>query len=315
MQVFTQTDVEKSLSFPSLIQKLKDTFGHDFHMPQRQLYQLETQSSNHNTFALLPSWNQSVIAVKSFTYFPENPKQSSQLKSVYAQILLFDKQTGKPLAIVDGTSATLWRTAAMSGLASDFLARKDAKKLLLLGTGELAPYMVLAHAAVCDLTHVSVWGRDINKAKAVVKKIKAQRTDLLVDVCIDLEKAIPLADIISCATRSPLPLFDGSLVAQGTHVDLVGNHRSDSRECDTELVVKSNVFVDAKINTCAEAGELLLPVSEGRFEIDSVKAELSQLCQGEVAGRQSESEITLFKSVGCAIADLATAQLVYEIYL
>ena len=310
--LLSENDVHQTLNFTDLIQTLQKTFAQPFGMPQRQVFDLDTEAASHDAFAVLPSWSEETIAVKAFTYLPDNPKQSAKLKSIYAQIMIFDRKTGVPQAVVDGTSATYWRTAAVSGLASQFLSRKDASKLLLCGTGNLASYMALSHANVRNIKQIKVWGRSPEKIDAVVKAIKAQRPNIEVTASSDIDADVQWADIISCATRSERPLFDGSLVKAGTHVDLVGNHLKTARECDSKLVTRSNVFVDAKINCCAEAGELLIPVSEGVFSLNEVKAELSELCKYEHAGRQNEQEITLFKSVGSAIADLACAQLVYQ---
>ncbi|MCL1078111.1 ornithine cyclodeaminase family protein [Parashewanella spongiae] len=304
--------VHNSLTFADLIQTLQLTFSKPFSMPQRKVYELDENSSSHDAFAVLPSWNDETIAVKAFTYLPDNPKQSADLKSIYAQIMIFDRSTGLPQAVVDGTSATYWRTAAVSALACDYLARSDASTLLICGTGNLAAYMALAHASVRNIKEIKVWGRSSNKIQHVVDEILQKRPDIIVSESQSLEDDVPWADIISCATRSPVPLFSSSLVTEGTHVDLVGNHVKTCREVDTQLVVRSEVYVDAKVNTFSEAGELLMPVKEGAFNLDEVKGELSQLCKGDVYGRDNDKDITLFKSVGTALADLACAQLVYQ---
>ncbi|MBE8167366.1 MAG: ornithine cyclodeaminase family protein [Shewanella sp.] len=304
--------VHASLTFTDLIQTLKQTFSKPFSMPQRKVYELDESSSSHDAFAVLPSWNDETIAVKAFTYLPDNPKQSADLKSIYAQIMIFDRNTGLPQAVVDGTSATYWRTAAVSALACDYLARSDASKLLICGTGNLAAYMALAHASVRNIKEIKVWGRDTSKIDQVVCEILQKRPDINVSRCEKLEADVPWADIISCATRSPVPLFSSALVTEGTHVDLVGNHVKTCREVDTQLIVRSQVYVDAKVNTFSEAGELLMPVQEGVFSLDDVKGELSQLCRGEIYGRNNDKDVTLFKSVGTALADLACAQLVYQ---
>ncbi len=312
MLLLSESNVHQMLSFEELISTLKKTFSQPFGMPQRQVFELDSNNNSHDAFAVLPSWSEDTIAVKAFTYMPDNPKLSADLKSIYAQIMIFDRKTGVPQAVVDGTSATYWRTAAVSGLAGKLLSRIDSSKLLLCGTGNIAAYMALAHASVRNIKQIRVWGRSAEKINNVIAEIKAKRSDIEVSSCNDLDESVQWADIISCATRSPKPLFDGSLVRAGTHIDLVGNHLKAARECDSELMVRSSVFVDSKINCFAEAGELLLPISEGVFALNDVKAELGELCKGEHPGRKSDDEITLFKSVGSAIGDLATAQLVYQ---
>ncbi|AQS39489.1 ornithine cyclodeaminase [Shewanella psychrophila] len=312
MQVIDADTVNQTLNFPKLISELRDTFSKPAGMPQRQVFSLDEASSHSDAFAVLPSWNEKTIAVKAFTYFPDNPAKSSELESLYSKIMIFDRKTGVPQALVDGTSVTYWRTAAISALGTDFLAKKDASKLLIMGTGRLASFMALAHASIRPISEIYVWGRNPNKAQSIVKAVSQARPDIKVSVCDDIEQSVRAADIISCATGSSTPLFNGDWVQAGTHTDFVGNHNHDRRECDTGLILKSSVYVDSKINVFAEAGELLIPVKEGVYSLDSVVGELAQLCKGQVSGRTNDQEITLFKTVGTALADLVGAQLVYS---
>ncbi|MCG9740323.1 ornithine cyclodeaminase family protein [Shewanella insulae] len=312
MRVIDADMVHQALDFPSLIAALRETFAEPAGMPQRQVFPLDDTSSHSDAFAVLPAWNQKTIAVKAFTYFPGNPQKSPELESLYSKVLIFNRETGEPQALVDGTSVTYWRTAAVSALASQYLSRTDAKHLLLFGTGRLASFMALAHACVRQLDTITVWGRSPEKVDKTISAIQAGAPQIKVKACDDLPRAVAEADIISCATGAPAPLFDTAWVSPGTHVDLVGNHNHDRRECDSELVVKAEVYVDAMVNVFAEAGELLIPVSEGVFELSQVKGELADLCRGSISGRQDEQSITLFKSVGTALADLVGAQLVFE---
>ena len=330
MRVIDADAVHQALDFPSLIAALRETFAQPAGMPQRQVFPLD--DSHSDAFAVLPAWNQKTIAVKAFTYFPGNPKKSPELESLYSKILIFNRDTGEPQALVDGTSVTYWRTAAVSALASQYLARSDAKHLLLFGTGRLAAFMALAHASVRPIERITVWGRSDAKVDKTISSIQAGAPQIEVKACDDLPRAVAAADIISCATGAPSPLFDSAWVSPGTHVDLVGNHHHDRRECDSDLIARAEVYVDAKVNVFAEAGELLIPVSEGVFELSQVRGELADLCRGKLSPRQDSPcqespdqdapqadapradnhAITLFKSVGTALADLVGAQLVYE---
>ncbi|MBW8184232.1 ornithine cyclodeaminase family protein [Shewanella nanhaiensis] len=312
MIVINAEEVHHTLNFPVLIAELRDTFSKPAGMPQRQVYSLDEATSHSDAFAVLPSWNEKAIAVKAFTYFPENPVKDQQLESLYSKIMIFDRKTGVPQALVDGTSVTYWRTAAISALGSSYLSRKDSNKLLIFGTGNLASFMALAHASVRPITQITVWGRNQDKAQATIEKIRNKRPDIEVTLSKNLEHSVREADIISCATGSPTPLFNSDWVTPGTHTDFVGNHNQDRRECDSKLILRSAVYVDSKINVFAEAGELLIPVSEGEYQLESVKGELAQLCKGEIQGREDEQQITLFKTVGTALADLVGAQLVYS---
>jgi 1-pyrroline-2-carboxylate reductase [NAD(P)H] len=273
-------------------------------MPRRQVMLLDEASGSHDAFAMLPSWNDEVIALKAFTYFPENgpPHQS-----LYSQIMVFDRSHGVPLALVEGRSVTCWRTAGVSALAATFLAREDATTLLLVGTGNLAPFLIRAHASVRPLTRVLIWGRSHAKALALAGRMAGELPGINFAAVTGLEDACGEADVIVCATGSPEILVKGAWVRPGTHTDFLGNHHATKRECDTELVTRARVFVDTRANCFNEAGEILVPISEGAFSKEQVVGELAELCAGSVAGRQTAEEITLFKSVGCALGDLCGA--------
>lgn len=309
MKIFEEEHVHAALQYPQFITALRDTFAGDYTMPPRQVMLLDPGSPGHEAFAMLPSWNDQVIALKAFTYFPHN--QAPQ-RSLYSKILVFDRANGVPLALVDGASVTYWRTAGVSALAADFLARKDASTLFLLGTGRLALYLIRAHASVRPLKRVIVWGRNPAKACEVVAAAAAEHPGISFEVAGDIEAACGAADLIVAATGSPDILVRGAWVKPGTHTDFLGNHHADKRECDTELVTRSKVYVDTRTNCFREAGEILVPIAEGVFSSEQVLGELSDLCRGSVLGRTTEDELTLFKSVGCALGDLCGALAVYR---
>jgi 1-pyrroline-2-carboxylate reductase [NAD(P)H] len=312
VQIISPQQVQQVLTFDGLIPTLDAAFKAEFGMPQRQVYGLPGGTTQkQDTFAVLPAWTQEVLGVKSFTHYPENP--SKGLLTVAAQVLLFSRDTGAPLALVDGTSLTYWRTAAVSALAASKMARADANALLLFGTGELAPYMALAHANVRPLTTIYVCGRNEQKIEDTVMTILAARPDLKVVPCTDYRHIISQVDIISCATASPTPLFPSTLVAPGTHIDLVGNHYPHCQECDSETVKMSYVAVDSYLNVFNEAGEIIIPLEDQYIDKAHVKAELAQLCRGQATGRCDDQQITLFKAVGTALADIASAHHVFKL--
>lgn len=304
MKILDADHVNSSLSYPELIDDLQQAFAGDYEMPPRNVMLLDEQSGGPECFAMLPSWNDSYISLKAFTYFPKNQFPD---KTVYANILLFKRQNGAPLAVVDGTSVTKWRTAGISALASRLLSRENSETLLLLGTGNLATYLIQAHASVRNLKKVFVWGRNAAKAENVISQVKDLLPKIEFEVSGDIEAGCARADIIVAATGSYEPLVKGAWVREGTHTDFLGNHFADKRECDSELVLKSKIYLDSNDNCFKEAGEILLPISEGVLSKEDVTGELRDLCNGSVPGRQSDSEITLFKSVGTALADLVGA--------
>lgn len=246
MQVIDKTQIHQSLTFDGLIKALKQGFSEDYQMPDRQVFELLPGDSAHNAFAVLPAWNNKVIGVKAFTYFPQNGEKG--LDSLYSKIMLFSRQTGEPLALLDGTSITFWRTACVSALASSFLSNKNASHLLFLGTGNLAPYMIGAHLAVRDIIKVSIWGRNELKAKLVAETMASKYPQITFEVVSDIEPSARKADIISCATGFGEPLILGEWLKPGVHLDLIGNHHADKRECDSQAILRAKVYADSKAN-------------------------------------------------------------------
>jgi 1-pyrroline-2-carboxylate reductase [NAD(P)H] len=305
MKIISAEQVHASLSYPQLIDALQAAFAGGFQMPPRNVHRLDPRAGNHDAFALLPSWNESHIAVKAFTYFPDNPRP--QYQSLYSKILLFDRAHGEPLALVDGTSVTYWRTGGISGLASRLLSRAESGTLLLLGTGNLAPYIIRAHASVRPLRQVMVWGRTRAKAAQVAAAMAAQLKSVRFTVADDIEAACAQADIVVSATGAHEPLVKGAWIKPGTHTDFIGNHHADKRECDTALVVKAKVYADSRDNCFHEAGEILVPIAEGAFKKEQVVGQLAEMCSGQVPLRTDDQEITLFKSIGMALSDLVGA--------
>jgi 1-pyrroline-2-carboxylate reductase [NAD(P)H] len=309
MKTISAEDVHAALRYPDLVDALQEAYSGDFNMPQRQVFLLDDKVDNHDAFAVLPSWNDSLIGLKCFTYFPDN---QPPYKSLYSKILLFDRDHGEPLALVDGTSVTFWRTAGISGLASRLLSRDDSRTLLLLGTGNLATYIIRAQASVRPLTRVLVWGRTPANAARVVEQMSAEFGDIDLSVIDDLQSACEAADIVVSATGSHEPLVLGDWIKPGTHTDFIGNHHATKRECDTALVVKSKLYADSRANCFKEAGEVLVPIDEGAITKDHVVGELTEMCAGTVALRESDDEITLFKSIGMAMSDLVGAGCAYR---
>jgi len=312
MKIISAEQVQQNLNFEELIPLLKESFSRPFSMPQRQVHALAPeQSDNHDAFALLPSWNEEVIGNKMFTYFPDNAAKHD-IPGLFSKIMLFTRKTGEPLALVDGTSVTYWRTAAISALASQLLSKDDSQHMLLFGTGNLASYLVKAHLCVRNLKQVTLWGRNSSKVNDLIFELSAEYPNVDFNASVDVNAEVANADIICCATGAKTPLFDGNLVSAGTHIDCLGNHMKDARECDTVTVTRARVFVDSLMNTLNEAGELLIPIAEGAFDKEDIVGELAELCKTPSLLRQSAQEITLFKSVGTAISDLVAAHCVVE---
>ncbi|GAA6170419.1 ornithine cyclodeaminase family protein [Colwellia sp. KU-HH00111] len=312
MKVINFEQVQRNLTFDELIPLLKQSFSKPFHMPQRQVHLLAPEDHNkHDAFALLPSWNDEVIGNKMFTYFPNNSVEHD-LPGLFSKIMLFRRKTGEPLALVDGTSVTYWRTAAISALASQLLSRENSQHLMLFGTGNLAAYLLHAHISVRPLKKVTLWGRSADKVQKLINEFSSLYPNISFYTSLDVDQEIPYVDIICCATGAKTPLFDGQLISKGSHIDCLGNHMADARECDSTTITKARVFVDSLTNTLHEAGELLIPINEGVFSAEAIVGELTDMCKQPDLLRQSTDEITLFKSVGTAVSDLVAAYLVFQ---
>jgi alanine dehydrogenase len=256
---------------------------------------------------LMPAWSAAALGVKLVTVMPGAAALGAD--TVQASYLLLDRATGQPRAMIDGEALTLRRTAAVSALAAQHLALPDARRLLVVGTGRLAPWLARAHMALQpELDQVQIWGRNADAAEEVVEVLRDEGLDA--EVALSLREAVEQAQIVSCATTAREPVLQGVWLSPGTHLDLVGGFRRDMREADSAAVARSRVFVDTFAGALAEAGDLLEPIEQGVIGREHVLGELAQLLRSEVRGRLAPGDITLFKSVGSALEDLAAARLV-----
>ena len=308
MEVFTDADLASLLPYDELIDHLRKAFRRGGQVPPRQVYTLGDKESSRLFGSMAASQEGAGIVFKLLTAFPANAEKG--LPVLHTVVVLFDDRTGAPLGVFDGHGITRRRTAAASALAADYLARPDAKTLLVVGIGQQASYMAAAHATVRKIGRVLVWGRDLKKAPRVVEKIQNELGGAVAtDVARDLEEAVRVADIITCATSSPDPLVRGEWLRAGTHVDLVGSFSPDMRESDDRLMQRARIYLDTRDACMAEAGDILIPLNNGVIKKSDIVGDLFDLTRAKVPGRQTSDEITLFKSVGTAIEDLAAADL------
>ena len=311
VKYYSSETLGQLLSYKELIPVLRTGFTKEFLIPPRMHLNYEDPSSdNLNTLLLMPAINVGKAAgVKIVSVNPDNSKRN--LPSIQGIYYLFDPQSGSPIALIDAKSLTNWRTAATSALASSFLASKSSKKMLMIGTGSLASYLIDAHSEIHPIEEVMIWGRSHQKAETFAEQ---QNNDSLkISVAKDLREAVKEADIVSVATLSKEPLIKGTWLRPGQHIDLVGAYRPDMREADDETMLRSEIFVDSIEMAPKESGDLSIPISENVIQLSDIKGDLFQLCKSEVAGRISETEITLFKSVGHALEDLVAAQLITQL--
>jgi ornithine cyclodeaminase len=311
MRIISAAEVEAALDYPSLVERLRQAFRRDIQVPVRHHHDIEVSGGSTATLLLMPAWQvDRHIGIKMVTVFPDNAEKS--LPAVMGIYVLVDGKNGSPLALIDGPTLTVKRTAGASALASSYLSRPDAERLLMVGTGALAPQLIVAHAAVRPICNVLIWGRTPERAQRLAKRMN--RRDFHVDWTDDLESAARGAHIISCATLSKEPLIHGDWLQPGQHLDLVGAFRPDMRETDDAVMRRARVFVDTRAGATKEGGDIVQAVAAGALTTDDIAGDLFELTRGERSGRRYYDQITLFKSVGTAIEDLAAAQLVFERY-
>lgn len=309
MNLFDKDSIADRLDYTTLIEALREGFRGGFASPVRQAY--ETQSADDSKlFLLKPAWDDDNTVIKLLTVNASNPEQGRPF--IQGVIVMFDKETGAPVGVMDAIEITNRRTAAASAVAADYLARKDASVLTVIGTGALAPHMAHAHAAVRPIERVNVVARSAGKAAALVEKLNSANPKLNAHVAANVDEATAEADIVSTVTSSPTPVINGEAITAGTHIDLVGAFRPDTRESDDATVAKSRVYVDTKEAALAEAGDILIPIEHGVITAEDVQGDLADLCRGQIDGRRNDDEITLFKSVGTALEDLVAAKLVAQ---
>jgi ornithine cyclodeaminase len=310
MQVVSASEIADALDFPTLIDALAAAFCTDITVPPRHNVTIP-HTGAEATLLLMPAWTagggESFIGIKVIAIFPTNLARG--IPSLTGSYMLLSGDTGLPLALLDGGVLTRWRTAAASALAARFLARADAARYLIVGAGALASYFGHALSAVRPLREIAIWNRTAARAAAVADELHAG--GLPARAVSDLEAAVRAADIVSCLTGSDTPLVRGAWLRAGTHLDLVGGFKPHMREADDEAVARSRVYVDTR-KAIDEAGDLLGPIERGVLRKDDVCGDLFALCRGTLAGRGSDAEITLFKSAGSAVEDLAAAMQVWR---
>lgn len=311
MLQITREQLEEVLDFPSLISVLENAFVEKITVPPRHHHEFPNPVEGEaSTLLLMPAWESGgYLGVKVVTVCPHNGKY--ELPAVQGLYLLFDAHKGMPLAQVEAQMLTALRTAAASALAARYLARSDSHRLLMIGTGALAPHLIRAHATVRPIRQVFVWGRRFQRAAAVADSLAAT-TALHIEPVRTIEEVIREADIVSCATLSARPLILGDQLRAGQHLDLVGSFKPDMREADDEVIRRASIFVDSRQTAPRESGDLAIPIQRRLLTVGAIKADLFELCAGRHSGRKRHEEITMFKSVGHALEDLAAAKLAFQ---
>jgi alanine dehydrogenase len=300
-------ELARRLDRLTLIDALDAAFRKPCSVPTRWRHHVESAvpGESGGTLLMMPAWNPGgALGIKIASVYPDNAHKG--LPAVCAIYLLLDAATGEPRAILDGEELTLRRTGAASALASRHLSSPDASRLLMVGTGRLAPHLIESHLLVRPIREVRIWGRHADRAHALA--VSLARADVAIECAENLEAAVRWADVVSCATLSRRPLVHGAWLKAAQHLDLVGAYTADMCETDDEAIARAELFVDTRAGTLGESGEIMGAIARGVIDQSAVRAELSELASGRFT-RSSPQSITLFKSVGTALEDLVAAEL------
>jgi alanine dehydrogenase len=304
MRYISAAELDAKLDFSPLVEALRELFRRGVDHARSIHLNQPLEDGRQNDWLLLPAWQfDRHMGIKLVGVFPQNEKTG--LASIQGLYVLFDGRNGLPVAAIDGAAITLWKTAANSALAATYLARADARILLMVGAGALAPYLARAHAAVRPIARIMIWNRTPGNAERMADELTHR--GLAAEVTTDLAAAVAHADIVSCATMAREPVIRGRWLRPGVHLDLVGGYRPDMREADDDAVRRARIFIDAWFTAADHCGDICAPLAAGVIAKDAV-TDTFQLARGERPGRQSDADITLFKSGGGGHEDLGTAQ-------
>ena len=312
MQIVDAATTRRHLGFAALIPALRTMFVAGCEVPQRHVHTIadrdDAAAAPRGTVLVMPAWRAGQrFGLKTVMIFPGNSARG--LPGLHSTYLLYDAATGQPLAQLDGDEITTRRTAAAAALAASYLARADARRLLIVGAGRVAALLADAMRAVRPIAEVVVWNHRRDGAERLAATLRA--AGLAARASDDLAASVAAADIVSCATLSNAALIEGRWLARGTHLDLIGSFTPQMREADAACFERARVFVDTP-EALVKSGDLLQAIAEGGFAPAALQGTLADLCAGRSPGRGGADEITLFKAVGSALEDLAAAELVYE---
>jgi ornithine cyclodeaminase/alanine dehydrogenase-like protein (mu-crystallin family) len=324
MRIFDATATAAALPFERLIPALRERFAAGASVPARHVHTIDSPAASPAgasgappgaaappspiTSLIMPAWVPGQFyGVKVVNVAPGNAARG--LPGLHASYLLHDATTGVPLALIDGNELTARRTAAASALAASWLARADARHLLVVGAGRVARLLPDAYRAVRTIERVTVWARSFDKARALALAWREQ--GLAAQASADLEAAVRGADIVSCATLATEPLIEGRWLQAGSHLDLIGGFTPQMREADDDCFRGAAIYVDTD-EALLKSGDLLGPMARGVFRAADVRGTLAALARGGAAGRRDSVERSVFKSVGTALEDLAAAMLAVQ---
>ena len=305
MRFIGSDEIRRVLTFPILVAAMEASHRgprmeiHDMPMGEEKALYFVRSAADHGR----------AFGSKVFTSFPGNLTAGAGLPAVQAVYVLFSGTDGRPLAVLDGTEITWWKTAADSALGAKLLAPAQPETLLVVGAGAIAPWLARAHLSVRpSLRRVLVWNRTPERAEAVARGLRDD--GIATEAAPDLEAAVRQAEVVTSVTRSHVPLIKGAWLRKGQHLDLVGGYSPQTREADDEAARRARLFVDRRESAFDGVGDILQPIASGAIRKEDVLGDLYDLIGGGLPGRRAADDITLFKNAGGGHLDLMTAQAV-----
>jgi ornithine cyclodeaminase/alanine dehydrogenase-like protein (mu-crystallin family) len=307
MKQFDALSTRAALPFAALIAAIERMFVAGCEVPARHVHKIGNGDGEQGTVLIMPAWHAGYMGIKTVNIFPGNAARD--LPGLFSTYVLYSAATGQPLATIDGDEITSRRTAAASALAARYLARPDARRLLVVGSGRVARLLPEAYRVLLPIDEITVWSRNHDAATRMAAQLTAG--GCAVGASTRLEEAVRQADVVSCATLATEPVIHGAWLKPGSHLDLIGGFTPQMREADDDCFKGSTLYVDT-VEALQKSGDLLEPMARGVFAPADVAGTLEALCRSQAAGRHSNQARTVFKSVGTALEDLAAAILVYE---
>ena len=315
--LLSRSDVEQLLSMDETIEAVEEAFRQfalgNVIMPQRTVIAIEDHHGVHLGMPAFIGGEMDALALKVVTIYPENPTKR-QLPTTLGTLLLNDPATGALLAVMDAGYLTAMRTGAVSGVATKYLARQDVKKVGVFGAGVQSRTQLWATCTVRPVESAVVYDIDAGRCNAYAEEM-SNRLGIPVLPVEDPRSAVDGVDVILAASSATEPVFNGKWLEPGQHINGVGSHSPSARELDTITIVRSKIVLDSTDACLLEAGDLMIPIGEASIEQEHVHADLGEVVAGLKPGRENDEEITLFKSVGLAIQDVSTTNLVYRMAL
>jgi ornithine cyclodeaminase len=307
MKIIDRAGTRQALPFDALIEAIARMFVSGCRVPPRHVHTVGDGKGDEGTVLIMPAWHGDYMGIKTVNIFPGNAARGRP--GLYSTYILYSAATGEPLAQMDGNEITSRRTAAASALAASHLARRDARRLVVAGSGRVASLLPEAYRTVLPIEDITIWSRNPEAAQRLAGELSS--TGCAVRSSADLAQAVRMADIVSCATLATAPIIRGEWLAPGSHLDLIGGFTPTMREADDACFSGSRLYVDT-VEALQKSGDLLGPMSRGVFAPEDVAGTLESLCRTQAGRREGEHVRTVFKSVGTALEDLAAAILVYE---